>query len=255
MKSNHTTSLSPFFFNSVPKSGTHLMFQILTGIPNVSFNASNHVYEGLSNQLEAHRNLLSRLNENEFLSGHIYYSTQWNQLLKEMKMKQIFLYRDPRDVLISYNHYEKKTNSPLYQFFKKHNYSQKDRLLAIMNGIDTNEYKHQSLKEWYSKFMGWLYSDNILTIRYENLIEDENQQITEINKIIHFLFSDRQLPLEKSKMNQMVRNNINPSQSGTFRKGKIGSWKDEFDNDIKNVFKDSLGHLLINIKYEDSLDW
>lgn len=255
LQSKQSASLPPFFFNSIPKSGTHLLFQILTALPNVSFTASNHIYEGLPHQLEVHRKRLSSLHENEFLSGHIYYSEQWRKILKEKKMKQIFLFRDPRDVLISYNHYEEKTKSPLYQFFKKHNFSHKDRLLAIMNGVNTPEFKHQSLKEWYSKFLGWLYTDNILSIQFENLIENEKQQMTEINKIIDFLFSDRELPLEKSKMIQQIRNNINPSQSGTFRKGKIGSWKDEFDNDIKNTFKNSLGPVLIHLKYENNLDW
>jgi sulfotransferase 6B1 len=255
LKITDSTSLPPFFFNSIPKSGTHLMFQMLTGIPNLSFKPSNHVFEGLSNQLEAHRNLLSSLNTNEFLSGHIYYSRKWTKMLKELKIKQIFLYRDPRDVLVSYNHYQEQTNTQLYQFFVKHNYSHKERLLAIINGIDNDEYGHQSFGEWFSKFIGWLYSKNVFSVKYENLIKSKNQQIMEIGKIIHYLFSDQQLPIEKSEMIQLIRNNINPSQSGTFRKGKIGSWKDEFDSDIKKVFKDSLGKLLIKIKYENGFDW
>jgi sulfotransferase 6B1 len=76
IKNSNQSSLPPFFFNSFPKSGTHLMFQILTGLPSISHDGRNHLHEGILHQLPQHQNALMRIKENEFLSGHIYYSKE-----------------------------------------------------------------------------------------------------------------------------------------------------------------------------------
>ncbi len=38
--------------------------------------------------------------------------------------------------------------------------------------------------------------------------------------------------------------------SATFRKGKIGSWREEFDDEIKVAFKRSAGEFLTSLGYE-----
>lgn len=47
--------------NSVPKSGTHLLKNILKGMPGVSHDPKNEFYEGHSYQLKNHYYKLSHL--------------------------------------------------------------------------------------------------------------------------------------------------------------------------------------------------
>jgi hypothetical protein len=39
------------------------------------------------------------------------------------------------------------------------------------------------------------------------------------------------------------------------RKGEIGDWKNQFSPEIKELFKERIGHFLIQEGYEKDLDW
>ncbi|WP_268234788.1 sulfotransferase domain-containing protein [Fictibacillus barbaricus] len=246
--------LAPFFFNSFPKSGTHLMFQILTGLPSVKHDQLLHLYEGFPYQFTHHEQALRGIKENEFISGHIYYSKSWEDKLKELNMKQIFLYRDLRDIIVSYNHYVEKVDAPLFHVFREQNLSQKERLLAIINGVESSSFNHPGIKEWFSFFINWMHIPHVLSVRFEDLISNEQSQTKTLSTIIKYLYNDH-LPLPIDQMLSSIKRNIDPSQSATFRKGKIGSWQEEFDQELKDAFKRSTGDLLIQLGYEQNNNW
>ncbi|WP_144701075.1 hypothetical protein [Fictibacillus phosphorivorans] len=73
---NHDRSdpLDSFFFNSFSKSGTHLMFQILTGFPSVKHDPAQHLYMGLPNQIVHHEKAIKRLNKTNSSLVTFFYS-------------------------------------------------------------------------------------------------------------------------------------------------------------------------------------
>jgi hypothetical protein len=231
------------------------MTQVLTGLPQIQYNPKKHLFEGYANQLIRHGNVLSRAQRNEVITGHIYYSDEWNQLLRERNMKHIFLIRDIRDVVVSYNYYVEKANLPLYQFFSKNQLTRKDRLLCIINGINTPLYKHIGITEWFSQFKNWTNVPHVLTIKYEDLMSTQEKRAETLQSIIHYLYNPLPENVSVHTLINGMNNNIQPKKSGTFRKGKIGSWKDEFDEDIKEAFKLKAGHLLVLLDYERDQSW
>ncbi|MFC0237161.1 sulfotransferase domain-containing protein [Fictibacillus phosphorivorans] len=245
-------TISPFFFNSFPKSGTHLMFQILTGIHSITFDQNLHLYEGVSAQLAEHQRELEKLSDNEFLSGHIYYSASWASLLQDLNMKQIFLYRDLRDVVVSYNYYIEKVNAPLHQYFKKKQLSKKERMLSIIRGIP--ELGHQDIHDWFSEFKGWLSAPNVLSIKFEDLLRSEGSLDESVQKIVQFVTEEDKENIDHTVIKR-AKENISTQDSATFRKGTIGNWKEEFDEEITLVFKENAGQLLIELGYETDLRW
>ena len=46
-----------------------------------------------------------------------------------------------------------------------------------------------------------------------------------------------------------------PALSSNFRSGKIGGWKEEFSKENISKAKKLLGNVLIELGYEDNLDW
>ncbi len=48
---------------------------------------------------------------------------------------------------------------------------------------------------------------------------------------------------------------IKPEQSPSFRQGKIGSWRDEFDDEIKAEFKKRAGTLVTLFGSEKDDSW
>ncbi len=49
---------------------------------------------------------------------------------------------------------------------------------------------------------------------------------------------------------EMIRENLFFSKASTFRKGQIGSWKEEFNDDHRQTLKKVAGEVLISFGYE-----
>ena len=53
----------------------------------------------------------------------------------------------------------------------------------------------------------------------------------------------------------MLNASIAPEHSPTFRRGKIGGWREEFSPENISIFKKVAGDLLIHLGYEKNFDW
>ncbi|MEB1806296.1 MAG: sulfotransferase domain-containing protein [Bacillaceae bacterium] len=254
---NTTNQLPSFFMNSVPKSGTHLLKQILLGIPDVTHSPKNVFYEGKLKDNAEHFYKLGQLKDNEFAMGHVYYSDEWNYMLKRLGMKHVFLIRDPRDVVVSFAYFivNKLPNHPLYEYFTEPDTTQKDRYMALIKGKKTKMMDYGNIKVWFGDFIGWLEVEDVYKVTFEELMVSEESRRTAIKKLAKFLWKDLKPPVSMKEMVQQMEANINPSRSMTFRKGEIGSWKGEFDEETIQAFKDVTGDLLIDLGYETDNNW
>lgn len=255
---NNIYSIIPgFLLNSVPKSGTHLMKQILQGMPNIKRDVTKEFYEGLRHQDQLNFTKLSQIQPNSFAAGHIYYSREWADMLRDLKLKHIFIYRDLRDIVISYTNYiiGKFQNHPLKDYMTHDLTSQKERYLTLIRGIKDDRFQYPNIQEWYMLFHGWIADSNTLTVTFEDLMRSPKSRQQTLMRIAQYVWSDDTPPISMKKMIQRMESNINPEQSLTFHSGKIGNWKIEFDPEVKAVFKEIAGDVLIKTKYEKSFDW
>lgn len=54
---------------------------------------------------------------------------------------------------------------------------------------------------------------------------------------------------------QKIEVRFNPQRSPTFRKGKVGGWRESFTDKHKQLFKEVSGDLLLRLGYEQGEDW
>lgn len=254
--------LSPFIINSVPKSGLNLLLQIVKGIPNLTCDItplnelSCYLPEKFNKQLLViFDNKLKSLRMNEFLFGHAVYNSEYMEILKKLNIKSIYLYRDPRDVLISKVYYIEKgyfKNYPLAEKLRDTSryHSRKQRLLTILTSEKYN------FLHFYDPFYKWLNkkTDNFLPISFENLIAETTKNNIYLS-IIDFILKNDIENCDKLSLVNAMKANTNPLKSHTFRKGKIGSWKEEFDDEIKSCFKEYAGNLLTRYGFEQDNNW
>jgi hypothetical protein len=61
-----------------------------------------------------------QLEPNQFAAAHIAYDKEVSEKLKDHSIKQIFIYHDPRDVVVSLRHFINNTlhDHPLFTVFK-----------------------------------------------------------------------------------------------------------------------------------------
>ncbi|WP_270181676.1 sulfotransferase domain-containing protein [Alkalihalobacillus sp. CinArs1] len=247
------TNRNPFFANSIAKSGTHLMKQLLEGHPELTHKA--FIYPGHLQQLEEHRKTLSSLPINSFANGHLFHSDEYTALFKELELKQLFLYRDPRDIVVSYGYFFMQfPDHPYRRYFQDHKLSIKERFLIFINGATNDLIKRPNIRDWYQKFAGWLNEPNVLPISYESLVESKESQLQQLERIVRFFQLELHQDVIKTRVNQM-QSNVDPKKSVTFRKGQSGNWRQEFDKEVKDAFKAVAGDLLIQLGYENDKSW
>lgn len=237
---------------SIPKSGTHLLERLICRCPGYYRKLIRTVRTGTLVKYGGLGHLLDGLKGGQIIFSHIKYSAEYIDDIKKRGVKTFFLFRDPRDVLISNTFYIMNNKShelhPLLSSLK----DTRARLKAqIIGGFQEGMYPLGDIME---NFKGWLGEAN-LCVRYRDLIghagggsdEAQEQIVSQILNVIEIN--------ENQQESTSLRHGMYSSVSPTFRKGTIGQWKDHFDDEIKELFKEKAGESLITYGYEADQNW
>ncbi len=254
---------------SFPKSGTHLLDQILLGFSKVApFSCRLHSfyaeYEGESGRKRSPEQALAWLDSlrpRDIASAHLFAREQVMKCVCSSAFVPYFIFRDPRDVVVSHVFYvtdmeARHVHHDYYQSLPDFN----ARLDAsILGRPDANTCPEPSrrvefpnIAERFAPYLGWLDQPTVMTIHFEDLIHD---RLGTLNRIIdHFL---ARVPLSTSRqlILEALESSINPKRSPTFRSGKTGEWKKYFTEEHKKTFKEVAGDLLVQLGYEEDRHW
>ncbi len=251
------------FANSFPKSGTHLLTQIMEGFPFIGPAVNTGMpafvmYDGETGRERTRQEILSGLNHLSYgdtAYGHLHALPWIQDVLTSDAFATIFILRDPRDVVVSHVHYvtDIEPNHVHHNYYIQVLQNFNDRLKTSILGRPDAENPFPDIAGRFAPFVGWLGSSGVLTLKYENLMDDP---LIFTGQILDYVI-ERGFPLhvDKSKAVEVLVSRINPQKSPTFRKGKSGGWKSAFTQEHKDIFKDLAGQLLIDLGYEKDLNW
>ena len=259
--SSQSTDLPILLGISFPKSGTHLLDQILLGFSNVapyakrlhSFYAE---YEGESGVKRAPNQAiawLDALRPCDIVSAHLFARDEAIQRVCSSKFIPYFIFRDPRDVVVSHVFYvtDMETRHVHHDYYA----SLPDfdsRLKVSILGRPGTDVEFPHIADRFVPYLGWLDQPAVMKIHFEDLVDDRTSTLNLI--LDHFL---ARVPLQVSR--QRILNSlasaIQPTRSPTFRSGKTGEWRKYFTEEHKRIFKDVAGDLLVTLGYEKNNDW
>jgi sulfotransferase 6B1 len=246
---------------SFPKSGTHLLDQILLGFSQVapfsrrlhSFYAEYEGESGLKRNAQQAVDWLDSLRPLDIASAHLFARPQSIERVCSQKFIPYFIFRDPRDVVVSHVFYvtdmeAQHVHHEYYQSLPDFN----ARLNVSILGRNDTEIEFPDIADRFTPYLGWLTRPEVLSIHFEDLIHDRAAALTRI--MDHFL---ARVPLQTSRdpILNALEASINPTKSPTFRSGKTGEWKKYFTNEHKKIFKNAAGDLLVKLGYEKNNDW
>jgi hypothetical protein len=252
--SSQQTNLPILLGISFPKSGTHLLDQILLGFSNVapyskrlhSFYAEYEGESGIKRAPEQAIRWLDSLRPRDVASAHLFARPDVVARVCSPKFIPYFIFRDPRDVVVSHVFYvtEMEKNHVHHAYYQ----SLPDvdaRLKVSILGRPDAGMEFPNIAERFALYMDWLNHS-------EDLIHDRAATLTRI--LEHFL---TRVPLRTPRklILESLESSINPSRSPTFRSGKTGEWKNYFTEEHTRIFKDVAGDLLIRLGYEKNRDW
>ncbi len=246
---------------SFPKSGTHLLDQILLGFANVapyakrlhSFYAEYEGESGKKREPQQALTWLDSLQANDVASAHLFARPQAIQKICSPKFIPYFIFRDPRDVVVSHVFYvtemeSKHVHHAYYQSLSNFD----ERLKVSILGRQDTDIEFPNIAERFAPYLEWLHHKEVLSIHFEDLINNRAEILTRIMN--HFL---DKVPLHTSRqlILDSLESSINPTKSPTFRSGKTGDWKKHFKAEHKDIFKKVAGDLLIKLGYEKDSNW
>lgn len=248
----------PVLSISIPKCGTHLMGKLL--------GKMGYTWMGVRSEsvLTTSYEQLKLLRPGTFFSPHLAASQQNIGAVSRCGFKVIFIYRDPRDQLVSLAHFVKNNGdvwtcnrlsiSELITKFIE-NFSclyYTTRPSSPWNDVILRDVG--SVKAFYDLYLGWISYPNCFVTTFEKLIgtqgggSDEVQH-QEICNLARYLGR----PLDKLTVNNIQRDLF--GGTATFRTGQIGEWRSTFSPEQKELFKFVAGQLLIDLGYEQDFAW
>lgn len=246
---------------SFPKSGTHLLDQILLGFSNVapyakrlhSFYAEYAGESGKKRAPQQALNWLDSLQPNDIASAHLFARAEAVQKVCSPKFIPYFIFRDPRDVVVSHVFYvaEMETKHVHHEYYQTLSRFE-ERLKASILGRPEAEIEFLNIAERFAPYMNWLDQKAVLSIHFEDLIHNRPETLT---KIAYHLLDKVPLQTPRQLILDSLESAVNPTKSPTFRSGKTGEWKKYFTAEHKKIFKEIAGDLLVKLGYEKNLDW
>jgi sulfotransferase 6B1 len=251
----------PIFGNSKPKSGSHLLLQILNGftqiipyryvdadpVRTVKKDGGQRTVDEVLADLEAvPRGVVGW--------GYVEATPENVAFLCKPERVNYFIYRDPRDMLVSQVFFA----TDMHEEHGMHKYYQSlpdfgERLRAAITGIDRDGLRMVSVKQRYEGVFQWLEQKHVMCLRFEDLID--NRQGTLDAMLDEVERTGYRIATPREKALPILVEAIQPRKSHTFRSGRTGGWREHFTESHKTLFKDVAGDLLIRLGYEKSNDW
>lgn len=254
---------------SFPKSGTHLLDQILLGFNRVApFSRRLHSfyaeYEGESGRKRSPQQALAWVNAlrpGDVASAHLFARDEVVRQVCTSAFIPYFIFRDPRDVVVSHVFYvtdmeERHVHHDYYQsltdFNARLNVSILGRPEMNTRPEPSRRVEFPNIFDRFAPYLGWLDQPSVMTIQFEDLINDRRASL---NRIIDHFLARVPLHTPRDLILEGLESSINPKRSPTFRSGKTGEWKKHFTEEHKRIFKDVAGDLLIRLGYEKDQNW
>lgn len=227
--------------NSLPKSGTNLLEQVLIQLPYMRRRMRYTLGYWDGSEATTLRQL-SRIRRGEFLAAHLTATEYILQTLLRENFKTLMMIRDPRDIAVSHFNYVTYIDytHPSHQYFK----SLPDddaRLMAVIEGVDGIV---QPIWRVLEQYRPWLTADGVLVVRFEHLIGargggDDQLQMRTVSDIARHL----NIPIDETQLS-MICSEIYSETSPTFRKSQIGDWGKVFKPEHITAFMRSAGEYM-----------
>lgn len=250
------------FGNAMPKSGSHLIIQVLEGLTrlgpfvNPGFPPVNRFEDNRTLPSSAILANIRRMLPGDIRYGYVQAREPFISALTGPGRATVFVYRDPRDMLVSHVFYatELHKGHGMHEYYNQALDSMEARLNAAIQGVQEPGFELSSVRQRYDRYQGWLNQPDVLCLRFEDLISNQRASLERLLDYIQTR-GEYKLDLAVHQAIDILQQAIDPKRSGTFRKGQPGNWREHFTDTNKVLFKKVSGDLLIRLGYEHDHNW
>lgn len=255
--------------NGIPKGGTHLLTALLDGLPGLPFSGyqdtlttfrrtpfTTAAYAADDVDWAALRGHLGRIGAGQYSVAHFPFAPSLQALLDELGFRHVVIIRDPRDIAVSDAAYIRRTRRHLHHE-RVAAMSEADGLAFVIGGCRAGDgtVALGSIGARMANYARWIEQDGAYVCRFEDLVGpagggDARRQADTIRAIAAHVGR----PLSSVGAAALAARVWNP-QSHTFRGGRIGGWRQAFDDSHRTLFDAVAGDWLLRLGYERGHDW
>lgn len=247
--------------NSFPKSGTHLLTNLLTYIPEYKFSGvhiktykvnalasraeENNIFKPDSKKIESYFKLVK---PGQYISAHLPYDKEVVSQSVINNISVLALIRDPRDIVVSEANYIMGLKRHYFHKYLGRNLSLDDVVKLLLDGFEYGpSYIYLPLKVRVDGYKGWLDDKRVCSFKYEDLLPSEKggnddlaiKSIESFLELIGRNDVNAEILLEKAK----------GKPSATLRKGGKGNWKLELKKSTIDYMEKNLEKSLCQLGY------
>ena len=251
----------PVFANAKPKSGSHLLLQIMNGFTRIMPYKYVEADPIRTIEKKGRRKTnaevfreLKRIPRGVIGWGYVEPTPENVALLCQPHRVNYFIYRDPRDMLVSQVLFATDMHEEhgIHAYYKSlPNFG--ERLKIAITGIDQDGFYMVNVRHRYASVFEWLGQEHVMSIRFEDLVDNRHATLDAMLDEVESV--GYKIPTPRDKALKILAHAIQPKKSRTFRAGKTGGWRDHFTDEHKKLFKDVAGDLVVKLGYEKSNDW
>jgi hypothetical protein len=241
----------PIVVTTIPKSGTHLVHQIVSAFPDVTdygtFIATTVSWQRHPRSVHALARLIGKVVPGEVVRAHLIHDADLVQALEAKNAFVVFVYRDPRDVIVSEAHYV-TDGAPwhaLHRTFRRLTPAQ--RIDLAIDGLDERPDLYPDVASRYATYEGWLDAADV-AVSFEELVGASRDDA--IKRIVTAYSARRDSDLDVDATLRDAVAAIVPERSHTFRSGRTGGWRDAFSPEQERRFETVAGPTLKRYGYE-----
>lgn len=261
--------------NTLPKSGTHLMNKLLDSM-GYQFSGGNFSSTTLYGKNElikflfrgvmmgqsgvdlgldipavvrsswVRKTLLTQ-QDGQYCGGHLPYSEDMYSLLQQADIRMLYMLRDPRDVLLSWAHYVPNVEWH-YGRGGLVGLNLEQCVRMILYGYHSKNFFSVPFSEMLTSSYGWARHTSTFVVKFEDLVGGcgggcDDAQLSTIEKIASFAEVGGGIDVAKILKSLFGGTKV-------FRKGQIGSWKNELSSALVNEINEMLEINLIEMGYQ-----
>ncbi len=238
------------FIVGLPRSGTTWLTQMFTSVEGYRYVYPWHATQTDHNLREntlrafAYQLVVMRL--------HLPWSEENARILKASQQRYVVIYRDLRDVVVSWYHYVSKNNP-------QHFLHSELRSLSLEEGIDYYiehilDYEMRWIRDWRNNRHPELSTET----RYETLRGDTLSDFGRLAGFFGLDLTDAEIAriVDENSFTKRTKREPGTEDVGAhLRKGVVGDWRNVLLPRHVDAFKRSAGELLIELGYEKDGRW
>ncbi len=232
--------------NSLPKSGTHLLQQIIAVAPLSDFGgfiASTPPLRLREQSTAALRRRLHRVLSGEVTYSHLFHDDELEEAVRTSGMTMVHLHRDPVAVFESELFYLSEMN-PYHRMYREFRScaTAEDRFELCLQGLDDSTVYYPRFSERIARYDGWLRSDVCHVVSFEELTASDAARIDAITALGHHLERRNMLAGAVDDFVEAAVSRIDPRASHTFSGGHTGRASARLTDEQRERVEAELGH-------------